>query len=71
LKSWYVPVFSFLPALPLVAYLFIYLFAVLQGHKSSDRDMVVDLAKYADQQIRVKFQGGREGRLGLSLFKLL
>jgi len=28
----------------------------------SDRDIVVDLGKYVDQRVRVRFQGGREGR---------
>lgn len=27
----------------------------------SDRDMVVDMGKYVDMRIRVRFQGGREG----------
>jgi U6 snRNA-associated Sm-like protein LSm7 len=31
----------------------------MSGSKN-DRDTVVDLAKYTDQRVRVKFQGGRE-----------
>ena len=30
---------------------------------SGDRELVIDLSKYTDQKVRVRFQGGREGNV--------
>ena len=42
---------------------------ILQGATDKDKEKkkkesILDLAKYLDKQIRVKFSGGREGKLG-------
>ena len=38
-----------------------------RGEDRPKREAILDLAKYVDKQIRVKFTGGREGELSLSL----
>jgi small nuclear ribonucleoprotein (snRNP)-like protein len=30
------------------------------SHSAAERDPVLDFAKYTDQRVRVRFQGGRE-----------
>lgn len=37
-----------------------------QAAPTGKKDMILDLQKYVDQKVRVKFQGGREGTIHIS-----